>query len=497
MMIQQNHKSYRSILKATGVFGMMQVFRTLISIVSFKFVAVYLGPIGLGIVSLLNNAVKIIVAITNFEFLTVATREVALVHDANDNSKSNKTVLILHKMSIIIGLFGAIISILFSKTLSNFVFGNHDKQYWFLLLSFYFIITSFSNARMAILQGVNNIKTLALCNIIAATFIAIGTIIIYYFFRIEGIIWVMLYSSVVLLLVTIYFTRQYSFKFSSFQLKDFYNQSSPIFKLGFYMSLNLIFGQICNFVIKLYLNKSGSSPEILGYFEVSTIILVNYLGLIFNAMAFDFYPKLSAISLDNEKIKQLVNNQIEIATILVTPAIIFLYLTAPFLIRLLYTHEFLNSFLILKLALFSIILKAIIFPLGYIVLVKGNKKLFFKQALFGDMLNLIFSIVLYHFWGLLGLGLAYVLNYAIYGIYIYQMVNKQYGFYFFKSCQKLIITNLIIGILAVVIIYNFQQLYIYILISILFVISFLYSLNELNQRLNLKEFIIEKFKRNK
>jgi O-antigen/teichoic acid export membrane protein len=148
-------------------------------------------------------------------------------------------------------------------------------------------------------------------------------------------------------------------------------------------------------------------------------------------------------------------------------------------------------------ALFSIIMKAIIFPLGYIVLVKGNKKNFFKQALLGDLLNLTFSVFLFQIWGLFGLGIAYVLNYFFYGLYIYNMVNKQYGFYFFRSCQKLIIANLIIGILAVVIIYNFQQLYIYILISTLSLFSILYSLKELNQRINLKEFIIEKMNRNK
>jgi O-antigen/teichoic acid export membrane protein len=400
-------------------------------------------------------------------------------------------------MAIVIGLFGALVSFVFSKALSNFAFGNQDKQNWFILLSFYFIVTSFSNARMAILQGVNNIKTLALCNIIAAFFIAVGTIIIYYFFRIEGIIWVMLYSSIVLLLVTIYFTRQYSFKISPLKLKDFYVQSSPMFKLGFFMSFNLIFGQICNFIIKLYLNDNGASSQVLGYYEVSTVILVNYLGMIFNAMSYDFFPKLSSVSRDNEKVKQLVNNQIEIALILVTPAIIFLYLSAPFLIKLLYTHEFSSSFLILKIALFSVILKAIIFPLGYIVLVKGNKKLFFKQALFSDLLNLIFSIVFYYIWGLFGLGIAYVFNYVFFGLYIYSVVNKQYGFNFLKSCQKLIKINLIIGILAVVIIYSFQQYYVYGFISILFVVSMLYSLKELNQRLNLKEFINEKMNRKK
>ena len=84
-MSEENNKSYRSIVKATGVFGTMQVFRILISVVSSKFVAVYLGPIGFGLVSLLNNAVNIIVAITNFEFLTVATREVALVSNSDDD----------------------------------------------------------------------------------------------------------------------------------------------------------------------------------------------------------------------------------------------------------------------------------------------------------------------------------------------------------------------------------------------------------------------------
>ena len=495
-MDQQNKNSYRSILKATSVFGMMQIVKMIISVISSKFVAIYLGTIGVGLVSLLNNVLNIILAITNFEFLTTGTREVALVHDVNDSSKLSKTIATLQKMAIFIGLLGAIICLLFSKTLSNFAFGNSERQYWFMILSGYFFILSLSNARMAILQGVNNIKILALCNITSSFFIAIGSVFIYYYYRIEGIIWVVLYSSSIQLLVTIYFTRRYTFKIPSFIVKEFYDESLPIFRLGFLMSLNLIFGQICNFVIKLYLNDHGSSSQIIGYYEVSSVILINYLGLIFNAMSYDFYPKLSAISLDNEKVKQLVNNQIEIALILITPAIIFLYLSAPLVIKLLYSEEFSSSFLILKMALFSVILKAIIFPLGYVVLVKGNKKLFFRQALFSDLLNLVLSIILYYGYGLLGLGMAYVLNYLLYGIYIYRMVKKEYDFHFIKSCQKLITISLIIGILAIVIVYSFQQFYVYFLITILFILSLLFSLKGLNQRIKLKEAIMKTINKN-
>lgn len=489
------NKSYRSIMKATGVFGMMQVFRTIISIVSSKVVAIYLGPIGIGLVSLLTNTVSIISAITSFEFLTVATREVALASSAEDQSKLSKTISLLQKMAIVIGVLGAIITLLFSSYLSKLTFGDDSKQHWFQILSLYFLIVSFTNTRMAILQGVNKIRALAICNIVAAFFIAIGTIIIYYYLRIEGIIWVMMYSSIVLLLVTLYFTRQYKIKVLPFNFKEFYTESSPIFKFGFFMSVNLILGQIAHFCIKLYLNDNGASTQVLGYYEVSSVILINYLGLIFNAMAYDFYPKLTALSLDNIKVKQLVNHQIEIALILVTPAIIALYLLAPFIIEILYTKEFLSTFVILKFALFSVILKAIVFPIGYIILVKGDKKIFFKQALFSDILNFVFSIVLYKYYGLLGLGLAYLLNYLFYLIYVYNIAKKNYEFSFSSSCKKLIFISCILGVFAINAIYFLESFYANSLIIILIIVSIIHSYKALNDRINIKDIFNKRRKK--
>ena len=494
-MSDKLNNTYRSIVKATSVFGMMQVIKMIISIITSKFVALYLGPIGIGLISLLNNAINIILAITNFEFLRTSTREIALVNDNNDKTKLKPIIATLQKMAFFIGVFGALISILFSKTLSYYTFGTYNKQSWFLLLSVYFLLTSYSNSRLSILQGINNIKLLAWSNILISFFTALGSILIYYFLRFDGIIWVILYSSFVLLFFTLYFTRQYSFNFFTLNFKEFYTKCAPIFKLGFFMSLNLIFGQICFFIIRLYLNDSGSSTQILAYYEVNTVVLINYVGLIFNAMSYDFFPKLTAISNDNNKVKSLVNNQIEIAIIFVTPAIIFLYLTAPFFIQLLYSKAILNSFIILKLSLFSVILKAVIFPLGYIVLVKGNKKLFFMQALISDLLNLVLSVGLHHFYGLTGLGLAFILNYIFYGIYIYFIVKKEYDFKFMLHSKKLIAINILLGLLSLFSIYSLNNNYSNIFLLILLIFSLLYSFNELNKRIDIKSFIQSKLNR--
>lgn len=489
--------SHQSILKATGVFGFLHVFKLFISVVSSKFVAVFLGPIGIGLVSLLTNAITLILSITNFEFLKTGTREIAL-NSIEKGDKLTKTIENLNRLALIIGLFGAVISIVFSKYLSELTFGSSDKQHWFYYLSFYFIVATYSNARMAILQGVNQIKTLAWSNIIIAFFTAVGSVFIYYYLRIEGIIWVILYASCVTLFVTVYFTRTYSFKIDFSGFKKVYQESSPVVKLGFVLSINLIFGQICFFMIRSYLNGDGNSTNILGFYEVNTVIIVNYLGLIFNAMSYDFYPKLTALSHDNQKVKELVNSQMEIAILLVTPAIVFLYIFGPLLIQLLYTKEFSATFTILKLALFSVILKSILTPLAYLILAKGDKKQYFKQELLGDFLNVTLTIGLYHYFGLIGIGLAYIINYLIYGIYVYNVVKDKYSFNYYTENMQLIGINLGIGIASILIIYFTKGLWTYILLSIIFLFSLSYSFLQLNKRVPVLDFIkkkLEKFKK--
>ena len=41
--------------------------------------------------------------------------------------------------------------------------------------------------------------------------------------------------------------------------------------------------------------------------------------MIFNAMATDYFPRLSAINKDNNAIQKVVNEQAEIAILLITP----------------------------------------------------------------------------------------------------------------------------------------------------------------------------------
>ena len=497
-MIPEKENSHKTILKATGIFGFAQVMKMIVGIIGSKFVAIFLGPIGIGTLGLLNNTISIIGSLTSFGLGITSVREVTLANSEKDENKFSERITVLQKLAIIIGFFGAIITLVFSKLLSIWTFGTPDYYYWFVLLSVNFIISSLTTVRFSIMQGLRMVKSIAFSNVISSIFITIFSLPIYYFFKFNGIVAVILLSSLISLLVNYLFTRKVRILPSELSFLESIKNGIPLLKMGFLLSLNIIFGQICSYIIKIYLNGNGSSVEILGLFEVSSVILISYVGLVFSAMGTDFYPRLTSIQNDNLKVKELVNDQIEIGLLLITPAITFLYLVAPFLIQLLYTKEFLGVILILKAALFAVIIKAIIWPLGFIILAKGETKLYFKQEIISDLFLLISTIVLYHFFGLVGIGIASFVQFSGYAFYILPVLKRKFEFNIRKETYKIIWISIAIGLLNCLMVFFLEYPFAHYPIVLIFLFSVVYSYKELDKRINIKSYYLKirnKFKR--
>lgn len=497
-MISEKENSHKTILKATGIFGFAQVMKMIVGIIGSKFVAIFLGPIGIGTLGLLNNTISIIGSLTSFGLGITSVREVTLANSEKDENKFSERITVLQKLAIIIGFFGAIITLVFSKLLSIWTFGTPDYYYWFVLLSVNFIISSLTTVRFSIMQGLRMVKSIAFSNVISSIFITIFSLPIYYFFKFNGIVAVILLSSLISLLVNYLFTRKVRILPSELSFLESIKNGIPLLKMGFLLSLNIIFGQICSYIIKIYLNGNGSSVEILGLFEVSSVILISYVGLVFSAMGTDFYPRLTSIQNDNLKVKELVNDQIEIGLLLITPAITFLYLVAPFLIQLLYTKEFLGVVLILKAALFAVIIKAIIWPLGFIILAKGETKLYFKQEIISDLFLLISTIVLYHFFGLVGIGIASFVQFSCYAFYILPVLKSKFEFNIRKETYKIIWISIAIGLLNCLMVFFLEYPFAHYPIVLIFLFSVVYSYKELDKRINIKSYYLKirnKFKR--
>ena len=491
MEIKDKENSHKTIIKATGIFGFAQAMKMIIGVIGSKCVAVFLGPIGIGTVGLLNNTIAIIGSLTSFGINITSVREVSLANAENDDIKFSERFIVLQRWSFFIGIFGAIITIFFSKLLSKWTFGTSDYYFWFVILAVNFVFSSLTSSRIALLQGLRMIKPIAISNVLSSVLITLFTIPIYYFFRFDGIVAVILLSSILSFLVNFYFTRNIKISKIKISLSETFKRGIPLMKMGFLLSINVIFGQICSYLIKIYLNGNGSTAEILGLFEVSSVILISYVGMIFNAMGTDFYPRITAIQSDNSKVKELVNDQIEIGLLLITPAITFLYFCAPLLIQTLYTKQFLGVLLILKAALFAVIIKAIIWPLAFIILAKGDNKLYFKQEILSDLFLLVSTVILYHFFGLVGIGIASLFQFIIYAFYIIAILKKKFDFGIRKDTFKIIVVCSLIGLASCLITFTVDYPNAYYPIGSIFILSTFYSYKELDKRIDLFSYYLK------
>ena len=125
--------SYRQILKATSVFGGVQVFSIIINLIKSKVIAVFLGTEGMGIYSLLQNPVNLVSQISGLGLNSSGIRDVA--QHADDKIEFSKTVKTVQSWSRVTGLVGTIILFLMAPIISQWTFGNSAYSIDFRFLS--------------------------------------------------------------------------------------------------------------------------------------------------------------------------------------------------------------------------------------------------------------------------------------------------------------------------------------------------------------------------
>lgn len=428
--------THKSILKSTGVFSLVKIFKILSSILTNKVAAIYLGPAGVGTLGLIKSTLALIGSVTDFGFSITGVKEVAK-HNNEEATKIDTTlphtIAILRWYTICISCVGVLVTILFSKKLSLLFFKTENYYWWIIALSFNFFLVNYNLFLNAILQGLRKMKSIAWSGIISAFLMAVATIPCYYFLEQNGIIPSILLTNLLGTLVVFYYVKKLSLPIPKIDFKTFWSKAKDLYQLGFLLSINVIFGFINKFLIKIYLEKYGATEATLGYYEASLVIFHSYFGIIFAAMVVDYYPKLTSIITNNLKVKKLVNKQIEVGLLLVTPLVTLLYALSRVALTLLYSKEFQLVEDILLFGLLSIVIKAITLPIGFVLLAKNNKRAYFLQELASNILTIILSLSLHHYLDLIGLGLATFLIYAISITYMFGYIYKYYNFSFNKE----------------------------------------------------------------
>jgi len=493
-LIAKNPNSYQKILKSTSVFGGVQIFNILIAILRSKFIAILLGPSGMGIASLLTNTIGLITGITNFGLGTSAVKNIAAASGSGDKEKLGKTIVVFKRLVWLTGGLGFILTLVLAPLLSKIAFGNKVYTIAFIFLSVTLLFTQINAGQNAILQGMRKIQYMVKASILGALLGLLISIPLYYFSAEKGIVPAIILTSLSTLLLSWFFASKVEIPKPSHGKVIFNTEGREMLKMGFLISMSGLITIGASYILRVYISNTGGIEDV-GLFTAGFAIIGIYTGMVFTAMGIDYYPRLAIVAHDNLKCKQEINQQAEIAILILAPILILFLVFIQWGIVLLYTRQFLGVTNMIHWATLGIFFQALSWSLGYVLLAKGASKAFFWNELTANIYLLGLNVLGYHYFGLTGLGISFLLAYFFHFIQMVVVCKKLYDISLDKNTRKIFILQFTIAVFCFNAGYFLPNIAAYSIGSVLIIVSIIYSWKELNKRISLKSIILEKFKK--
>lgn len=491
--MEEKKSAYRNILKGTAVFGGVQVFNIIINIIKGKLIAVILGPYGMGVSALLTTTISAINQFAGLGINVSAMRELAQSHNEGDINALSEKINIYKRLVLFTGIGGALVALALSPVLSQIAFNNYSYTFPFALLSLFVFFSVMANAEVTLLQGTGRLKNLAKSTLIGPLTGLLISVPLYYFFGTKAIAPALVILAALTFIINHYFVRKIPKNPYLFTWSRFKHFGKIWISLGLILMVSSLLGTLTNFLVNSYISHYGNIKDV-GLFQSSLSLTEQYVGLVFMAMAVDYYPKLAAISEDKKKVKEIVNNQSEVVLLLISPIVMLLIITAPLLIKILLSSEFLVITSVVKWMSLGLFFKAASYPLGYIALAKGDNKIFFwAEAVLGNIILLIFNIISYRLYGLTGLGISFFFFYIVYYLMVIVISVKRYSFGYYKGYFTIFFILLLI--ICVLFLLSLKSGVVYFIIELMiFVCGAFLSIFQLNKRMELLKLIRQKLK---
>lgn len=408
-------KNYSRIMKSSSIIGGAQVINMLIGMIRVKFVAILIGPIGVGLVATYQSLTQMIGTVAGLGLQSSAVRDIAQSMGKGDQEHIGRTVLSLRRMCWLSGGLGSLAVILLSSTLSKLTFNSPEYATEIAVVGLTILFANLKGGQMALIQGMRRIGDLAKLNIIGAVSGTILSIGLYWEFGMQGIVPAIVLLSLTELCASWWFARKVDVPKVSMSWMESFKAAGGMAKMGLVFMWNGLL-----LVIVAYLTRTLIAQEIdfaaVGIFSAAFALSGMFINFVLSAMGTDYYPSLTAINTDHKKMRNLVNQQTEIGLLLGVPALLATLAFAPWVINVFYTPEFSQSADLLRWFALGCIGRITAWPLGYIILAKGYGKLFILTETTINIVHFVLIILFLHFFGIEGVAIAFPVLYIIYTI---------------------------------------------------------------------------------
>ena len=423
----QQGGTYGQILKSSVLVGGSSGIGIVIRIVRTKIMAYLLGPAGFGLFGIYGSVETLVESIAGMGVNSSGVRQIAEAVGSGNTERVSQTAAVLRRTSVILGLLGGLVLILFCRQISFLTFGTPARSVAIAILSISVFFTITSAGQSALIQGMRRIADLATMSVLGNVLATLISIPVVYFFRQDGVVWSLVAVAAMLLLTSWWYSRKIEARRTAITYAQVAQEASALLKLGsVFMMGGLLLTGVDYLVRILILRKAGLDAA--GLYQSAWTLGGLYVGFIVQAMAADFYPRLTASASDDVLCNRLVNEQTRVGILLAGPGVLATLTFAPIAMVLFYSARFTAAVDVLRWICLGTLLRVVTWPMGFILVAKGRRMAFFwcEIACAGVYAGLAWLAI--DLWGLNGAGIAFISYGIFHGILHYPVVTRISGF---------------------------------------------------------------------
>ncbi len=400
-------------LKTSFFSGVITIIRVLSGFVANKVVAIFTGPSGIALVGSFTNFISITLAFANGAINSGIIKYSAEYLD--DDTKTKDLVNTALKISLFCSFFVGLIIAIFSKSISILLFKSDSFSSVIILFGLTIFLYSLNILLLSILNGRGEIKKYTLINTLGSIFSLVITLILVYYFNIEGALAALFLSQTAVFFITFYFSRKsrwYNFIDFKTGINNVVLKNLSHYSLMAIVSAILV--PLSQMIIREYI-IAHQSIKAAGLWQGVLRISDSYLMIITTSLTVYYLPKLSVLKSNSEIKKEIFYIYKYLIPFLILSGS-SIYLLRNYIIKILFTDEFVEMNNLFHYQLLGDFLKISSWIIAYVMIAKSMTKHYILTEIIFNLSSVLLGIYFISKFGVAGAPLAYLINYIFYSI---------------------------------------------------------------------------------
>ena len=317
------------------------------------------------------------------------------------------------------------VTFLIAPWLSEWSFGDGDHAWAFRFLAVCVCMSSVSQAEFAILQGLGLYRRVAramLVGSVGGTLVAVPLI---FWLKIDSIVPVIV-ASMAMALIGALTWRERKMPAPAMTVGEVFTGGRALISLGFFMTLSDLAALASSYIFMAWLTTDwGSSTA--GMFQAGFVLTNRYVGLVFSAIAMEFYPRLARNSSRPYLTEVMVSHEMKVVLTMLVPMTGLMSVCAPLLISLFYSGEFLAAAPFVEMGTVGTVFRGVAYCMSFVMLSRGDGRIYLVTEVTSSLVYVIVNMAVMKWCGIQGMGVAYAVWYGAYAVIVGLVFYRRYG----------------------------------------------------------------------